>query len=307
MKNDYVIVTPAYNEEEFIGSTIESVARQTILPVRWIIVDDGSGDKTAEIVSDYAKRYDFIELHRRERKPEHTYYGSNVYAILEGYEKIRHLDHDFIAVLDADIELSCNYYEQIFKRFDMHPELGIATGTYLEKIDGNFREAQIDRRSTPKALQVFRKSCYEQIGGYIPCSNGGEDSCAEIMARMHGWQTWSFPEIKTIHKKPVGTGDGSSLLGARFRLGLTDYTLSTHPLFMLAKCFRRCVIEKPYIASGVCRFAGFVNGYLKGEARHINGDVKKFVRQEQLSRLMKLPGMASKSWKPREDIYQEKK
>jgi biofilm PGA synthesis N-glycosyltransferase PgaC len=295
----YVLITPAYNESGFIAPTIESVLAQTIKPLRWMIVDDGSTDDTAAVVQRYVGQGGFIEYCRRERRAGESYYGSNVYAILQGYERLRGLAFDYVAILDADITLCRDYYEEVFRRFDANPELGIATGTYLEKDgQGGMKEADIDRRHTPKALQVFRRSCYERIGGYLPCRYGGEDTCAEIMARMHGWQTWSFPEVRTIHQRPVGTGDGRSILRARFRLGLTDYTVATHPVFMLAKCLRRCVKEKPRVISGAVRWTGFLYGYTARVPRQLPVPAVRYVRREQMRRLLRCLGLGRALWRP---------
>ena len=294
----YVLITPAYNESEFIEDTIRSVMDQSILPLKWIIVDDGSTDNTAEIIRQYANNHSLIEYCLRTRQPGQTYYGSNVYAILQGYELVKNEHYDYLAILDADIILCPDYYEQLFKRFKINPDLGIATGLYREKVNGVFVEANIDRMSTPKALQVFRRKCYEQIGGYIPCENGGEDSCAEIIARMHGWNTWSFPEIKVVHNRPVGMAECKTILKARFKQGRTDYCLATHPLFMLAKCMRRGFIEKPFILSGLARLIGFVGGYMNREKRSIPTDAKQFVRKEQIERLLACAGIGPQRWKP---------
>jgi biofilm PGA synthesis N-glycosyltransferase PgaC len=296
--NTYVLITPAYNEAAFIGQTIESVAAQTLPPLRWVIVDDGSTDQTADIVNRYAARFPFIEYCRRERESGQTYYGSNVYAILQGYERLKSLEFDYLAILDADIVLCPDYYEQIFRRFDANRDLGIATGTLLEEINGHLRELVVDRYSTPKALQVFRRACYDHTGGYIPCRNGGEDSCAEIMARMYGWRTWSFPEIRVIHRRPVGKGDGGKVLRARFRQGLADYCLATHPIFMLAKCLRRCLAERPYVFSGLSRWTGFVYGYLVREQRQLPDRARRYVRKEQLRRLFACAGIGPQLWRP---------
>lgn len=298
MNNNYVIVTPAYNEEANIEAVIKSVIAQTARPLKWVIIDDGSTDKTFEIARRYEKAHDFIECHTRKRIKGYSYFASNVYAILAGYEKVKKLDYDFIAILDGDIELCDNYYQEVFRRFSLNPDLGIATGTYLEEINGVVYEANIDRQSTPKAIQVFRRKCYRQIGGFIPFKNGGEDSCAEVMARMFGWRTWSFPEIKVLHQRPVGTGEGHSILHGRYRLGLTDYCLGTHPLFMFAKCLRRCFVEKPYIFSGLCRIAGYVSGYIMAEPRQIPYSARSYLRKEQIRRLNTAFGLKRRSWSP---------
>jgi len=294
----YALITPAYNEAGYIAKTIESVLAQSVRPLKWVIVDDGSTDDTASIIKGYAEKLAFIEYCKRERRAGEAYYASNVYAILEGYQRLRNLDFDYLAVLDSDIVLCPDYYKEIFKRFDANLELGIATGTYIEQVDGRWLEAFIDRRSTPKSLQVFRRACYEQIGGYIPCANGGEDTCTEIMARMHGWQTWSFPEIRVIHQRPVGTGNGRKFLCGRFRQGLSDYCLATHPLFMTVKCLRRCVRERPYATAGLARLSGFVYGYLARTPRSIPRDVGRYVRKEQMRRLLARIGIGPRLWQP---------
>lgn len=294
----YIIITPAYNEAEYIKQTIKGVLAQSILPYKWVIVDDGSTDDTAKIIQQYAEEYEWIQYIYRKKESGQSYYGSNVYAILQGYELVKDYPYDYLVILDADITLCPNYYEEIFNRFEINPDLGIATGVYWEEVNGKFIEANIDRMSTPKALQVFRRECYEQIGGYIPCKNGGEDSCAEIIARMHGWKTWSFPEIKVIHNRPVGTGDGKTILQARFRQGLTDYCLATHPVFMLAKCVRRCLIENPFFLSGPARLAGFIYGYMTREEISIPADAKQFVHKEQMKRLLAYVKFGPRLWSP---------
>ncbi len=294
----YVVVTPAFNEAAFIERTIQSVVRQTVRPLAWVVVDDGSADETGRIVQEYCRCHDWIRYLRRERVAGQTYYASNVYAIQEGLRSLDGTAYAYLAILDADIELCPDYYEAVLGRFARYPELGIATGTYLEKEGGGFVEARIDRRSTPKAIQVFRRECYERIGGYIAFRNGGEDSGVEVLARMHGWQTWSFPDIQVIHNRPVGTGDGRSLLRARFRLGLTDYCLGTHPVFMILKCAKRCVWERPYVLSGLLRMVGFSYGCFRRESRQMPTEAVRFLRQEQLSRLLAVVRLRRPGWSP---------
>jgi hypothetical protein len=295
---NYIIITPAYNEQKYITQTIDSVLAQTILPKLWIIVDDGSTDRTKDIIRQYAEKYSWINYVYKPKEVGQSYYGSNVYAILEGLKHVSEAGYDYLAVLDADIELCPEYYEKIFEKFDKYLELGIATGTYIEKEGKMWVEARIDRRSTPKAIQVFRQECYKQCGGYIPFKYGGEDSGMEIMARMYGWQTWSFPEIKVIHNRAVGTGEGCSILRARFKLGLTDYCLGTHPLFMFAKGVKRAVWEKPYVVSGILRFLGYCNGYIKNEPRQLSIEARRFLRKEQMGRLLGL--FRQTPWYPKE-------
>jgi biofilm PGA synthesis N-glycosyltransferase PgaC len=262
----YVIVTPAFNEAQCIEKTIESVLSQTVLPVKWLIVDDGSTDGTAQIVERYARQHDWLDCRRRERVSGQSYFTSNVYAIMEGVESLRDVEAEFLAVLDADISLPTDYYQRIIEQFRCHPRLGVA--------------------STPKAIQVFRTKCFEEIGGYIPLPYGGEDTCACITARVKGWKTWSFPDIKVVHLRPTGMGNTRSILRTRFNQGLAEYDLGSHPLFALGKAVKRCLREKPYGIGGVLRLAGFTYGYLARKARHTPSEVQEFSRREQVDRLL---------------------
>ncbi len=281
----YVIVTPAYNEAGYLRSTIETVMRQTVLPCRWIIVDDGSTDDTAGVIQAAAREREYIRYYRRPRDQRQSYFASNVYAIMEGLRQVEATDYDFLAVLDADITLPEDYYEQVFARFDADPTLGVASGIYENLVNGRLEAVLNDRRSTPKAIQVFRRSCFEQIGGYVPLRYGGEDTCACIMARMRGWKAWSFPELKVIHRRPTGLGNAKSILRARFLLGLYEYGLGSHPLFVLTKYLRRSLIEKPYLVGSMAALVGFLYGSARGEKRQITDDVLRFTRKEQLARV----------------------
>ena len=297
-KNKYVIITPAFNEEKYIQRVIESVIGQSIIPLKWIIVDDGSTDNSKKIIHKFLDNNEWITYLRREKIFGHTYYGSNVYAILDGIKCVENLDYDYLAILDADIILCDDYYERVLEKFSLHPELGVATGTYFEIIGGKKIEANIDRMSTPKAIQVFKKQCYKKIGGYLPMKHGGEDTCAEVMARMNGWKTWSFNDIHVQHLRPVGTRNSSDLLMARFRLGITDYSVGTHPLFMIFKSAKRAITEIPYLTSGLARFLGFIYGYIKHEERQVPEKMIVYLRKEQLNRLKRLFGKGKKLWRP---------
>lgn len=285
---NFVLITPVYNEQKYLAETIEGVLAQSLLPQRWILVDDGSTDSSPQIIQDYAARIPWIRYHARKREAGQSYYSSNVYAIMEGYELVRKDSFDFLAILDADISLPSHYYETLFQKFEEDSKLGVASGVYLDLIDGRLQKVLNDRRSTPKALQVFRRACFEQIGGYLPLRYGGEDTCSCFMARMHGWKTWSFPELEVVHRKPAGMGHSQSRVKARFRQGLNEYGLGTHPLFLLLKSLRRCLLERPFLLAGLARITGYAYGWIKREPRQVPNEVVQFIRAEQKARIFKM-------------------
>ncbi|MBN1123711.1 MAG: glycosyltransferase family 2 protein [Sedimentisphaerales bacterium] len=288
MDRHYVIITPAFNESKYIKTTIEGVLAQSLQPISWVIVDDGSTDGTGEIVKEAMEKYGWIHYLRREKISEDSYYASNVYALLEGIKFVSDLSYTYLAILDADISLPSDYYKNILDQFERDKRLGVASGVYVDRINGGLRKVLNDRRSTPKAIQVFRRECYEQIGGYVPLKYGGEDTCTCIMARMKGWKSWSFPEFVAIHNKPIGTGHTGNYIGIRFKQGLNEYGLATHPLFMVVKSIRRCFRERPFLLGGISRLFGYIYGYILHEKRQIPDEVVRFLRKEQINRIFAL-------------------
>ena len=283
----FAIVTPAFNEAATLGRTIESVLGQTVRPAAWAIVDDGSTDGTGEAIDSYAARHDWIAPVRRVKTPGQSYFGSNVAAIGAGVERLRDVEFDYLAILDADITLPADYYETILARMARDAKLGIASGIYENLVDGRLEPVIHDRRSTPKAIMVFRRAVYEEIGGFLPLDHGGEDTAACIMARMRGWKTWSFPDIKVVHHRPTGTGEAGSVLRARFRAGENEYGLGSHPLFVALKCVKRALLEKPYGVGGAARLAGYLSACMRRPARQAPADVRSYYRNEQIVRVVK--------------------
>lgn len=99
-----MLITPARNEEAYIVKTIQSLINQTILPKKWIIVSDGSTDRTDDIVKRYEANYDFIQLLRREPDTSRNF-ASKVYAIQAGFKLLNGIEYDFIGNLDADVSI----------------------------------------------------------------------------------------------------------------------------------------------------------------------------------------------------------
>ena len=200
--SNYVLITAAHNEEAYIDYTIQSILAQTILPKKWIIISDGSIDRTDEIVMQYAKQNDFMELIRKNTKNEGVDFSSKVYAIYQGYNQLWGIQYDFIGILDADVSFSPYYYESVLKKFNENNKLGIAGGIVFDKYDDrNVRRSPVYREYVPGCIQLFRRECYEDIGGFLPLKDGAEDTVAVITARMKGWKVEAFEELNVFHHK----------------------------------------------------------------------------------------------------------
>jgi glycosyltransferase involved in cell wall biosynthesis len=279
----YMLVTAAHNEEAFIENTIKAVSSQTVLPTRWVIVSDGSVDQTDKIVGAYAQHYPFIELvhiginHARS-------FASKVYALNVGLEKLKDSEYEFIGNLDADVSFEESYFANLLGEFERDPGLGLAGGFIYEKRHGRFSaRANNSIRSVAGAIQLFRRECYESVGGILPLKYGGEDWCAEVMARMKGWSVKAIPELRVFHHKPTGAGAG--VLRYWYHQGFMDYSLGSHPLFATIKCLRR-LSAKPYVTGALARLTGFVWAYYRKEERPVPREFVEYLRREQKGRLL---------------------
>jgi GT2 family glycosyltransferase len=214
-------------------------------------------------------------------------FSSKVYAIQAGIEKLKGAEYDFIGNLDTDVSFEPNYYESILTMFQENPKLGIAGGTVFEACGRKWiRLHTSDSWSVSGAIQMFRRQCFKDIGGYIPLKIGGEDTIAEVMARMHGWEVKTFPIITVLHHRRIGV-ERANILSARFHQGRKEYSCGYHPLFEIARCISR-VREKPYMFGSLLRLYGYCYAFLRREPQSISKDIISFLRQEQMGRLIAL-------------------
>jgi poly-beta-1,6-N-acetyl-D-glucosamine synthase len=278
----YTLITPARNEEAFIEKTIQSVISQTVLPEKWVIVSDGSTDRTDEIVRAYLTRHDWMEL---VRMPEHRdrHFAAKVSCFNAGYDRLDGIDYDVIGNLDADISFEKDYLAFLLERFKENPRLGVAGTPFIEKGGRSYNYNYANIEHVSGACQLFRRACFEEIGGYIPIKGGGIDWVAVTSARWKGWQTRTFTEKACLHHRPMGTG-GAGVLGARFKLGKEDYYLGGHPVWALFRAVFQ-MKEKPYIIGGLCIYAGYLYGAITRIKSPLDPGLITFHRREQMIRL----------------------
>ncbi len=279
----YVLVTPARNEAAFIERTIQCVINQDVLPEHWVIVSDGSTDGTDEIVERYMTGCPWIKLVKMPPRRERHFAGK-VLAFNAGYAKLKQVHYDCIASLDADLTFDNDYFSFLIGRLGGDAELGVVGTPFKE--DGtsyNYRFTSIEHVSG--ACQVFRRECFESIGGYVPIKVGGIDLVAVITARMKGWKTRTFTEKWLVHHRKMGTGQHRSWMVA-FRGGYHDYLMGVHPIWQVARCFYQ-MTRKPVIAGGVLLLAGYCWAALNRAERAVSKEFTEFRRKEQMARLKK--------------------
>lgn len=279
----YVVITPIRDEEAFIGATIECMLAQTIQPLEWLIVNDGSSDDTGNIIDAAAERYPWIRaVHRKDRGFRKSG-GGIVDAFNEGYARVSHGDWDYIVKLDGDLTFAPDYFEQCFDKFHSAPQLGVGGGIIRHLRDGIEVSEKTPMFHVRGATKIYRRECWEGIGGLFPAA--GWDTFDEIKANSLGWQSRTFPDLHLMHHRETGTADGR--WGRLVKYGRANYICGYHPLFLLAKCLVR-MFRKPYILGSVGILYGYVSGRLLKVPRPDDASAIAFLRDQQLRRLIGL-------------------
>ncbi|HTV42209.1 MAG TPA: glycosyltransferase family 2 protein [Candidatus Sulfotelmatobacter sp.] len=279
---NYVLITSARNEESYIGKTLESVVAQTQLPEHWVILDDGSTDRTAEIVEDYVERFPWISLVRREKRPTRHFTGK-ADAVNCGFSLLETAKFDIVGNLDADISFGPDHFEFLLQKLSADPQLGVAGTAYREENWDSTTDSFEGETSVHGACQLFRRSCFRQIGGYVPSPSGGVDWIAVTTARMLGWKTRNFPERRFYHHRRMGTA-GRGAIGAKFDYGMKDYYLGGSPLWELFRVIYR-LGKPPYILGGIALLFGYTWAALNRVKRPVSPELIRFHRREQMQKL----------------------
>ena len=281
----YILITPARNEESFIEGTIQSVIAQTVRPHQWIVVSDGSTDRTDEIVKQYAREQAWMELIRMPERRDRTF-AAKAHCFNTAHARLNGSDYDIVGNLDADITFEPDYFEFLLHKFAEFPRLGVAGTPFVE--DGSalydYRVANIEHVSG--ACQLFRRECFQEIGGYVPIKAGGIDWVAVTTARMKGWQTRTFTDKTCFHHRKMGTAKGS-IYSAKFRLGREDYYLGGHPLWALLRAVSQ-MRHRPYVLGGLFLLLGYMTSAAKRIERPVSPELLHFCRKEQMQRLRRM-------------------
>ena len=253
----YVIITPVRDEALYIQKTIASVLAQTILPAQWVTVDDGSTDGTSEILGRYAAQHAWIKDIHRANRGHRASGGGVIEAFYDGYAALGDTGWEFIVKLDGDLSFPSDYFERCFARFAAEPRLGIGGGMVCFDDQGQLREESVGDPPfhVRGATKIYRRACWDKIGPLVKAP--GWDTIDEVKANLHGWTTRTFRVLKIVQHKATGTADGS--WRNWFKNGRANYITGYHPVFMLAKCFKRA-FRPPLFIQAIALWAGFSSG-----------------------------------------------
>lgn len=277
LQTQYAVISPVKDEADYIEMTISSMLAQTILPVVWIIVNDGSHDNTQAIVEKYTQENPWIKLVNRQDMGIRKRGKGVVEAFYTGYKTLTG-PYDFIVKMDGDVTFGQNYFEAILKRFAADPRLGIAGGGLYEKTNGHTFVLNTVREHVRGCTKIYRRTCFEEIGGLV--SAMGWDGIDEWQALSKNWKVQSFLEEKIYHLRLTGKATG--FLKSNIEQGSGAYCMGYHPLFIIARGIRR-ITDPPFLLSGAAMIGGYFSAWLQHKELLADPSVIRYVRKAQLS------------------------
>lgn len=278
-----VIISPIRDEKEFVSKVVDAMVSQTLQPIEWLIVNDGSTDGTLEIVEEAAKRYAWIHVENKPNRGERLVGPGVVEAFYFGYERLCTKEYDFIGKMDGDITFSPKYFETLIGLFGKDRYLGAASGKPFLKLKGKLIEERISDEMVAGQINFYRRQCFEDIGGFVREVHW--DGIAYHRARMKGWRTLSVinPDLNFIHQRQMGSSYKGILTG-RLRWGRGQYFMGTHPLYIFAIGLYR-MIERPFVLGGIFIVLGYFKSMIENIPRYDDLVFRRSLHAWQMSRL----------------------
>lgn len=309
---NYCLISPARNEAQYIKKTLDSVLAQTVLPTRWIIIDDGSIDATPEILREYAAKYDLIEVHTLANRGRRALGGAVVEVFDIGLQHLADEPVDFVCKLDVDLILPPRYFERLLEEMEADHRLGSVSGKpYFwdgEEGSSELKSERIADDVSVGASKFYRRTFLEDIGGLVRGLIWDGVDC--YRGRMLGWRSKSIdhPELRFIHLRPMGSSDRGILTG-RIRLGEGYWFIGAAPLFVFATAIYR-ITHKPAVIGSLATAWGYVRAWLRGAPRYEDREFRRFLRRYHRGILLRgkartvqmLDGQTSTVWANRQRI-----
>lgn len=275
----YYIIIPAYNEEAFMGITLQSLVDQTVLPSKIIVVNDNSTDRTPEIVTEFSQKYPFITLVNKVSSAIHLPGSKVIQAFHEGE---KHIDdnYDILVKIDADLIFPSNYFETIIRHFESDNRIGMAGGfCYIEKNGDWVLENLTDKDHIRGALKAYRKETFKQIGGLKPAM--GWDTVDELLCKFYDWKVVTDASLHVKHLKPTGASYNKT---ARYKQGEAFYTLGYgFWITLIASAKLATMKKKPLL------FLDYIKGFWKAKKAQtpllVTKEQAKFIQKYRLQKM----------------------
>jgi glycosyltransferase involved in cell wall biosynthesis len=299
MNRRYAIISPCRDEADYCRRTLDSVTSQTVPPALWVIVDDGSTDETPKILREYAERFDYIRIVRREDRGKRSVGPGVIDAFYAGYAAINPDEFNYVCKLDLDLDIPPRYFETMIQRMEADPRVGTCSGkAYFPGKDGRFVSEACGDEMSVGMIKFYRTACFKQIGGFVREVMWDGIDCHRC--RMFGWVavSWDEPEIRFVHLRAMGSSHKGILTG-RARHGFGQYFMGTGLAYMTVSALFR-MTRPPLILGGVAMWWGYVRAALQGQRRYEDEQFRTFLRRYQWDCLIRGKARATQALNERQ-------
>lgn len=275
----YYIIIPAHNEAAYIALTLQSLAGQSVLPEKVVVVNDNSTDDTEAIVNDFSRKYPWISVIEKKSDAIHLPGSKVIQAFQKGLEVIDD-NYDILVKLDADLILPDNYFETIIAAFQKDERVGMAGGfAYIEKNGDWILENLTDKDHIRGAFKAYRKACFHQIGGLKPAM--GWDTVDELLCKFYNWKVVTNSTLKVKHLKPTGANYNKT---ARYKQGEAFYSLR-YGFFITAIASLKLALLKKKPLLFVDYIVGFFKAWRHKKAYLVTPEQGRFIRKYRLQKM----------------------
>jgi glycosyltransferase involved in cell wall biosynthesis len=288
-----VLITPCRDEAAFARRTLDSVVAQSVRPALWVIVDDGSSDATPAILAEYAARFDYIRIVRREDRGRRSVGPGVIDAFYAGYDTIDPTEFDYLCKLDLDLDLPAHYFELLMQRMEAEPRLGTCSGKlYYRRGDGRLVSEYISDEISIGPTKFYRFECFLQLGGFI--REVMWDGIDSHRCRMLGWisRSWDDPELRVLHLRPMGSSENGIVTG-RLRHGRGQYYMGTGLAYMTASSLYR-MLRPPLVVGGLAMWLGYMSSFVGRAPRYEHPGFRHFLRSYQWDCLLRGKAVATR-------------
>lgn len=264
--------------------TLDTVVAQSVKPAKWVIVDDGSTDATAQILAEYAARHSWIQIVTRKDRGHRAVGPGVIDAFYAGYEAVNPDDYSYLCKLDLDLRLPLQYFEILMDRMEANPGIATCSGkAYIEE-DGVLVDERHGDETSLGMTKFYRLSCFKAIGGFVREVMWDGIDCHRC--RMMGWEacSWNEPSLRFVHLRPMGSSQQGVFTG-RKRHGYGQYFMGTGFIYMAASALSR-VNQRPFLLGSLAMLWGWAESAIKGKPRYANPEFRAFLRHYQWRSLL---------------------
>lgn len=276
----YLVVSPCRNESKYLERTLQSMAAQTVRPSRWVIVDDGSTDKTPEMLAAFAAEHPWVTIVQKPNRGFRAVGPGVIEAFYFGLDTVDMDDFAYLTKLDLDLDLPPRYFETLIARMRDNPRIGTASGKpYFRGVDGQLHSERRGDEMSVGMTKFYRTACFKDIGGFVREVMWDGIDCHKC--RQKGWIaiSWDEPDLRFEHLRPMGSSQKGILTG-RARHGYGQYFMGSDPLYFLATAIFR-MRDKPYVIGGAMTVWGYIKAWVQNKPKLDDPDLRRFIRDYQ--------------------------